>query len=151
MTSVRIIPIAQAHFDEWRVLYHGYADHYQVGLTADGIAATWGWLMDAGHPLQGFVAIDGGGGLVGLAHYRAMPSPLRGVEVGFLDDLFVAPASRGGNIGGTLLDRLNDIGKANGWPVIRWITRDNNYPARRLYDQKAVKADWNTYEMKPFD
>ncbi len=47
---------------------------------------------------------DGGGGLVGLAHYRAMPSPLRRVNVGFLDDLFVAPASRGGNIGGALLN-----------------------------------------------
>ena len=32
---------------------------------------------------------------VGLMNFREMSSPLRGKKVGFLDDLFVLPASRG--------------------------------------------------------
>ncbi|MCE2517387.1 MAG: GNAT family N-acetyltransferase [Alphaproteobacteria bacterium] len=142
-----IIPLAEEHYGDWLKLYQGYAAHYQVELTDDGVAATWRWLMDPAHPCTGVVAsVDGK--LVGLAHVRAMPSPLRGAEVGFLDDLFVDPSSRGGGVGADLLDHLNRMAEDKGWPVIRWITRDNNYRARTLYDRKAVRSDWITYEMK---
>jgi ribosomal protein S18 acetylase RimI-like enzyme len=86
-------------------------------------------------------------GLVGLAHFRAMPSPLRGAEIGFLDDLFVDPACRGGGAGDQLLRHLDNIAAARGWPVMRWITQDNNYRARGLYDQLALRTGWITYEM----
>jgi len=39
------------------------------------------------------------GNIVGFAHYRRMPSPLRGQDIGFLDDLFVDPEHRGQRIG----------------------------------------------------
>ena len=146
MDSIMIRPTRAEDYDAWLRLYHGYADHYQVSLTEAGIATTWGWLMDAAHPLTGFVA-DTGAGLVGLAHIRAMPSPLRGAEIGFLDDLFVDPTSRGQRIGAGMLEMLRDHGQQQGWPMIRWITRDNNYRARGLYDSHAAKSDWNTYEM----
>jgi len=34
-----------------------------------------------------------------------------------------------------------------GWALVRWITRDNNYRARGLYDRLALRSDWITYEM----
>ena len=37
--------------------------------------------------------------------------------------------------------------KAEGWGVMRWITRENNYRARGLYDKLAEKTDWALYEM----
>ena len=146
MSDQKIIPLHQDHYQGWLELYQGYAEHYQVSLTKEGIEATWGWLMDAQHPTTGLVAMSGDD-LLGLAHYRAMPSPLRGAEIGFLDDLFVRPNARGANIGGALLEELKVIAQQKNWPVIRWITRDNNYRARGLYDRLAVKTDWNTYEM----
>ena len=133
-------------YSEWVTLYHGYADHYQVTLTPEGITTTWNWLMDTNHPTTGLV-VEASGHLIGLAHYRAMPSPLRGMDVGFLDDLFVVQSARGAQVGSQLLNTLKDIGAKNNWPVIRWITRDNNYRARTLYDRLATKSDWNTYEM----
>jgi GNAT superfamily N-acetyltransferase len=78
-----------------------------------------------------------------------MPSPLRGREIGFLDDLFVDPSYRGGGIASALLEAVRAEAKAKDWPVIRWITRDDNYRARAVYDRHAVKTDWNTYEMMP--
>ena len=146
MSDFKIIPLHQDHYQGWLELYQGYAEHYQVSLTKEGIAVTWGWLMDAEHPTTGLVAVSGDD-LLGLAHYRAMPSPLRGAEIGFLDDLFVRPNARGSNIGDALLEELKVIAQQRNWPVIRWITRDNNYRARGLYDRLAVKTDWNTYEM----
>lgn len=148
MAIVAIKSLEQDHYDQWLSLYHGYADHYRATLTETGIKTTWGWLMDDAHPLTGLVALDGQQ-LIGLAHFRAMPSPLRGAEIGFLDDLFVDPASRGQQAGELMLMALKEIASDEGWAMVRWITRDNNYRARSLYDRHAIKTDWNTYEMLP--
>ena len=87
--------------------------------------------MNTDHPLNGIVAEDNAR-LVGLAHYRAMPSPLRGGNLGFLDDLIVAPQDRGGDAAKLLLGALKSIGKEQKWAKIRWITRDDNYRARSM-------------------
>lgn len=149
--TIKIKPLTPDDYQNWLRLYQGYAKHYKVALTNDGVAATWAWLMDETHPVTGVIAyLDDdaqGEDAVGLAHFRAMPSPLRGVEVGFLDDLFVDPNARGNKVGEVLLDHLAEVARQKSWPVVRWITRDDNYRARSLYDRKAVKSDWNTYEM----
>ena len=144
MTSIRALDASD--FDNWLDVYRFYAEHYKSDLTDDGISATWAWLMDAGHPLTGIVAEDEGQ-LIGLAHYRAMPSPLRGVNLGFLDDLVVKPQDRGSDAAKLLLGELKSIGKKAKWAKIRWITRDDNYRARALYDKVATKTNWAMYEM----
>jgi ribosomal protein S18 acetylase RimI-like enzyme len=107
----------------------------------------WNWLHDNNHELEGLVyEIDGN--VVGLAHYRRMPSPLRGQNIGFLDDLFVDPDHRGQKIGEIILKELKKISKSKGWNLIRWITRDDNVRAKSLYDRIAEKTSWNLYELK---
>ena len=86
--------------------------------------------------------------MVGLAHFREMPSPLRGTNIGFLDDLFVLPEKRGGKVVTLLIEELKKEAIEKNWGIIRWITQDNNYRARNLYDKISQKTDWNTYEMK---
>ena len=76
-----------------------------------------------------------------------MPSPLRGTNLGFLDDLVVRPQDRGSDTARLLLDALKSIGKSQKWAKIRWITRDDNYRARALYDKLATKTNWTMYEM----
>ena len=82
----------------WERLYRGYADFYRVVTSDDKLATLFGWLMDPAHPCRGLVAEEDDGTIIGLAHYRAMPSPLRGEDVGFLDDLFVDPGARGSGL-----------------------------------------------------
>jgi len=144
MTLIRALN--ELDFDDWLDVYRFYAEHYKIDLTDDGIANTWAWLMDAYHPLTGIVA-EGEDCLIGLAHYRAMPSPLRGTNLGFLDDLVVRPQDRGSDTARLLLDALKSIGKSQKWAKIRWITRDDNYRARALYDKLATKTNWTMYEM----
>ncbi|SLN39341.1 GNAT family N-acetyltransferase [Oceanibacterium hippocampi] len=130
----------------WRTLYDGYATFYKREMT-DAIAeAVWGWIHDPAHEVEGVVALRDGRP-VGLAHYRRMPSPLRGTDVGFLDDLFVTPEARGSGAADALFDHLRATAKARGWGVVRWLTADDNYRARSLYDRVAKKAIWNVYEM----
>ena len=56
-------------------------------------------------------------------------------------------SARGARVGELLIARLVEIAKERGWPKIRWITADDNYRARTLYDRIATKTAWNTYEI----
>ena len=143
---INIRAVKSEDFESWLNVYQYYADHYQIELSDKGIEATWGWLFAATHPLEGIVA-EKSSQLIGLAHYRAMPSPLRGKNIGFLDDLIVVPKSRGSDAARMLLNELRVIAEREQWAVVRWITKDDNYRARSLYDQLAQKTDWNMYEM----
>ena len=142
-----IRPIGAQDRDSWETLYRGYAEFYKVETDVEKLDSLFNWLMDPTHVCEGIVALDTQAHLIGLAHYRAMPSPLRGSEVGFLDDLFVDPSCRGGGAAEALLRHVDAIAQTKGWPVVRWITRDNNYRARGLYDRIALRSDWITYEM----
>ena len=146
MTSPYIRPLTLDDYDQWRGLFQGYADFYQASLTDDGVQATWSWLIDAEHVCTGLVA-EHQGQLVGFAHFRAMPSPLRGQVIGFLDDLFVVTDHRSGGVAAALIMGINLEAKNRDWSIVRWITRDDNYRARGLYDKLAEKTNWTLYEM----
>ena len=146
MTSPYIRPLAFDDYDQWRELYQGYADFYHVPLTKIGVQNTWSWLIDAGHVCTGLVA-EKQGQLVGFAHFRGMPSPLRGQMIGFLDDLFVTADHRSGGAATALIKAVQAEANIQGWSVVRWITRDHNYRARGLYDKLGEKTDWVLYEM----
>ena len=47
------------------------------------------------------------------------------------------------------LAHLAEVARARGWSVVRWITADDNYRARTLYDRVARKTSWNLYELTP--
>ena len=76
-----------------------------------------------------------------------MPSALRGQIIGFLDDLFAVPENRSAGVAAALIGAVQATTKAKGWGVVRWITRDNNYRGRGLYDKLVEKTDWVLYEM----
>ena len=131
---------------EWEKLYQGYADFYKVEITEKILNTVWNWLHDLEHELNGLVyEIDNH--IVAIAHYRKMPSPLRGKNIGFLDDLYVHPDYRGRKIAEDIINKLNEISKEKGWGLIRWITRNNNHSAKSLYNRIAKKSTWDVYEL----
>ena len=132
--------------EEWEELYQGYADFYKVEITEKILNTLWNWLHDSKHELNGLV-FELDKNIVALAHYRRMPSPLRGKDIGFLDDLYVHPDFRGRKIGEDIINKLNEISKERGWGLIRWITRNDNHSAKSLYDRIAKKSTWNVYEL----
>jgi len=131
----------------WERLYAGYAAFYGVEQTAEMRGVVWSWLMESTHEVNGFVAeVDGA--LVGLTHYRPFARPLAAGMGGFLDDLFVSPDARGAKAGEALIAAVQTEGRKRGWGVVRWITADDNYRARGLYDQLATRTGWVTYDLK---
>ena len=131
----------------WRRLYQGYAEFYRVPMDDEIAGRVWAWIRDPAHPVEALVARDASGVPVGLAHFRVMPRPLGGNEICFLDDLFVDPESRGGGIGEALLRAVAAEAARRGWGKVRWITAEDNAPARALYDRVAGRTAWVTYEM----
>ena len=77
--------------DRWRELYAGYAAFYRLTQTDEQAERTWAWLIGSAHELEGLVAHDAGGHVVGLAHIRASTATVGG----YLDDLYIDPAARG--------------------------------------------------------
>ena len=132
---------------EWEKLYKSYADFYKVEMNDKILQTVWKWLHDKSHEVNGLVyEVDEN--IVGLAHYRRMPSPLRGQDIGFLDDLFVDPEHRGQRIGEKLINKLKEISKSKRWNLVRWITREDNLRAKSLYNRISEKTTWDVYELK---
>ena len=132
--------------NDWTVLFQEYAIFYQVKIDDSIINTVWEWLNVPGHELQGLVG-EINNKVIAFAHYRRMPSSLRGKDIGFLDDLYVLPECRGQQIGEKLIEQLKKISIDKKWNLVRWITRDNNIRAKKVYDKVSNLTNWNMYEL----
>ncbi|WP_237214514.1 GNAT family N-acetyltransferase [Falsiroseomonas oryziterrae] len=146
--SLRILPLEARHRADWERLYAGYAAFYRVTQTPEMRARVWDWIMDPVHEVKALVAEDAAGRLLGLAHFRPFARPLSATVGGFLDDLFVDPAARGQRVADALIEAVAEEGRQRGWSVIRWITADDNYRGRGVYDRLATRTMWITYDKK---
>ena len=141
-----IRPIKIEDKKDWEKLYRGYADFYKVEMNDEILATVWKWLFDQNHEVSGLV-FEENSKVIALAHYRKMPSPLRGKYIGFLDDLFVDSKYRRNGFGEQIIKELKAISKRNNWDLVRWITRDNNTIAKSLYEKLSKKTNWEVYEL----
>ena len=145
--TVTVRAVAADDRAEWERLYQGYAAFYNVKQTDEMRSTVWGWLQDPTCEVEGLVAADDTGRLLGITHFRPFRRPLSASEGGFLDDLFVDPEARGSGVAQALIDAVAGLGRQRGWTVVRWITAADNARARAVYDRLAVATPWVTYDM----
>ena len=74
--------------ENWAKLYNSYANFYKVPMNTGVLDTLWEWIHDECHDVNG-LCFELEGKIVGIAHYRTMPRPIKGQHIGFLDDLFV--------------------------------------------------------------
>lgn len=146
--TVTVRPVEAGDHAAWQRLYAGYADFYKVVQTDAMRATVWGWIHDPACEVEGLVAVDAAGAVIGIAHFRLYRRPLSASIGGFLDDLFVDPQARGSGAAQVLIAGVKAIGRERGWSVLRWITADDNARARAVYDRLAVATRWVTYDIK---
>lgn len=145
MSDITIVTAGEGDRSAWSELHAAFAAFYGVQQTDEMRDRVWSWIRDG--QLECRLALDGAGRPIGLTHFREFVRPLFAARGGFLDDLFVAPEARGSGAALALIRAVADIGRERGWNVVRWITRDNNYRARALYDSVASRTDWITYDI----
>jgi ribosomal protein S18 acetylase RimI-like enzyme len=147
MVNYLITTDVAQHRAEWDVLYAAYAEYYKVEQTADMRDRTWGWIVEG--RITCLMALDEEGRPIGFGHIREFLRPLSATVAGYLDDLFVHPGQRGGGAVDALFEAATALGRERNWSVIRWITRDDNYRARSVYDKVATRTNWVTYDLTP--
>jgi GNAT superfamily N-acetyltransferase len=134
-------------FDMWSNLYKSYAEFYKVPMNKKILNKLWSWIHDENHIVKG-ICFELESKIVGIAHYRTMPRPIKGQYVGFLDDLFVEPDFRRKKIAKKLIAHLKSLTKTNNWSGIRWIIHSSNENAKKLYDKIANNTGFELYELK---
>jgi len=139
--------LVQKDKDNWAKLYNGYANFYKVPMNKGILDTLWGWIHDENHIVEA-ICFELEGKIVGIAHYRTMPRPIKGQYIGFLDDLFVEPEFRGQKIAQKIISHLKSLSKANNRDGIRWATHSSNKTAKNLYDKIANNTGFQLYELK---
>lgn len=145
MSEIRIVKEVAPYRDDWDRLYAGYAAFYKIDQTQEMRDRVWNWISEG--RIICLMALDASGRPVGIAHVREFVRPLMSTLGGYLDDLFVDPAARGTGVVDDLFEAMKGLGRQRGWSVIRWITREDNYRARAVYDRIATKTNWTTYDL----
>ena len=139
--------LRQTDFEVWSNLYIDYAKFYKVPMNKEILNELWSWIQDKDHVVNG-ICFELEEKIVGIAHFRTMPRPIKGQYIGFLDDLFVDSGFRGLKIAQKLISHLKSISKANNWDGIRWITHSSNGNAKKLYDKIGNNTGFELYELK---
>ena len=128
----------------WEPLWKGYQTFYQVTLSADTTDVTWKRLHDPAEPMFVLGAYVNET-LVGIAHYIFHRSCWTIGDYCYLQDLFVAPETRGQGLGRALIEAVYCAAIAAGASRVHWLTQESNHGARALYDQMAERPGFIQY------
>ncbi|NIB41662.1 GNAT family N-acetyltransferase [Pseudomaricurvus alkylphenolicus] len=143
--TIAIRSLTANDYAQWAPLFEGYCAFYEQDCDTQKKETMWGWLQDPEHMLEGVVAEDENGNLLGLAHFHEWPISIYGCNSCYLSDLFVSPAARGKSVGETLYRWLMGESAERGWPVLTLLTQDGNRVARGLYDKYGEKSEFGFY------
>jgi GNAT superfamily N-acetyltransferase len=129
-----IAPLAPADRAEWEALARGYKAFYGDEIPDARYEATWATLIE-GERIHGLAArIDGR--IAGIAHYL-FHAQTWGPDCCYLQDLFTAENARGKGVATALIDAIAEQARTRGAVKYYWLTKQDNAPARALYDRIA--------------
>jgi GNAT superfamily N-acetyltransferase len=146
---VDIRPAATDEIEELLPLMRGYCDFYESSPPDEGLRTMAEALIT--DPEQGalFIARAEGGEAIGFAAMDWKWSSLRGARIGYLEDLFVDPAHRGGGWAEALIEACAEHCRQRGAPVLEWMTAPDNRRARAVYERVGAEgSDWVEYELE---
>jgi GNAT superfamily N-acetyltransferase len=145
MDNIRALHTAD--WDEWLALWNGYLDFYRAELGPETTEATFARLCNEEAGMFGLLSVDGAGHGSGLAHCVIHSSTWSRRPSCYLEDLFVAPDTRGSGLGRALLEEVKRQSEARGARHLYWHTQAYNGRARSLYDQVGRPTSFIVYEM----
>lgn len=132
--------------DGWQPLWDQYLSFYRADLAPGTSDRTFARLCAPDGDLLGLLAVDPGGTPVGLAHLIFHPSTWADGSYCYLEDLFVAPGSRGSGVGKVLIEAVYESARQRGAVRVYWLTQQFNGPARSLYDTVGQLTSFVVYE-----
>jgi GNAT superfamily N-acetyltransferase len=129
-------------------LMRAYAEFYEVvpdDTRLEGIARM---LIAEPHEGVQFIARGDDGEALGFATVYLTWETLDAGRLAVMNDLFVAPAARGGGIGAALIEECRRFAHERGAGKLAWQTAPDNLTARRLYERVgAEREEWVDYKL----
>jgi GNAT superfamily N-acetyltransferase len=144
MASRAIRMFSASDFETWYPLWRGYQAFYEVDLPLETSRVTWQRLLDPAEPMHGAFALAAGRS-VGFVHYIEHRSCWTAGDYCYLQDLFVAPDTRGGGHGRALIEHVYAEAERRGCSRVWWLTQESNATARLLYDRIADRSGFIQY------
>jgi GNAT superfamily N-acetyltransferase len=129
----------------WRELFDGYTRFYEREPAEALKRHVWARLHDPASAVRAIVAEDASGSVIGFANYVLHESTGATQPVCYLQDLFVDPQQRGAGAGRAMIDWLVEEMQRQGWARLYWNTKEDNHPARALYDTYTPHSGFVRY------
>ena len=140
---IAIAPLAPADRAEWEALARGYKAFYGTDTPAARYEATWRLLIEDRHVHGLGARLDGR--IVGIAHFL-FHAQTWSEDACYLQDLFTAEGARGRGVATALVDAVAEAARARGAVKYYWLTKEDNLPARALYDRIAAFKGFLRYD-----
>ena len=149
MTAPWIVrPARGDDFSRWLVLWRTYCADLDHSASDEISKGVWSRIVTPSEPIWCLFVSAAGDEPQGFANYVLHPHTWSLRTVCYLEDIFVAPETRGKGAGRALIEKLVALGRERGWRRIYWHTHEDNTRARRLYDQIVERTDYIRYDIE---
>ena len=139
--KVNIRPACTSDCDAWTQLWQEYLTVHKQSVPDTVTALTWRRILDDNSTLFCLIAAGEGDEPVGFANCVVHPSTWTQARWCYLEDLYVDAGLRGKGIARKLIETIYSRADAEDWGGVYWVTDEDNYAARILYDKLAKKSE----------
>jgi GNAT superfamily N-acetyltransferase len=146
---MEIRPAVEGDIPALMPLMRGYCDFYAANPPDAGLDEMARALIASTDDLGMLLVADEDGEAIGFAAVGWKWSSLRGARIAVLEDLFVAPEARGRGAADALIQGVAERARANGAPVVTWLTAPDNHRAQGVYNRVGGTAEtFLEYELE---
>lgn len=147
MAAVTIREPVAADRDVWAGLWSDYLAFYKSQRSVDVYDWTWDRIMSGDSDMFARLAIADERP-VGLAHFLYHRSFWEPEPRCYLNDLYTAPEARGSGAGRALIASVEAHAGQRGAAGVYWLTAEDNYQARMLYDKVGERTTFIKYRSR---
>jgi GNAT superfamily N-acetyltransferase len=146
---MEVRPAVESDVPALKPLMRGYCEFYEADPPDAGLDDMARALIATTDDQGMLLVADDGGEAIGFAAVGWKWSSLRGARIAVLEDLFVAPEARGRGAAGALIEDCARRARANGAPVMTWLTAPDNHRAQAVYNKVGgTSAAFLEYELE---
>lgn len=148
--TVAVRELRAADRPAWEALWEGYLAFYRQPLPAEVTEETFRRLLAREQGMFALVAADATDQPIGFSHAVVHATTWSVDTSCYLEDLYVSPDARGGDLGRRLIEETGAAGRERGAGLLYWRTQQFNGRARSLYDRVGQLTSSVLYE-KPLN
>jgi len=150
MSVIGVAPVEDADKADWIRLWRFWQRHMSGAVPEEVTERTWQIARRANSNLLILLARAASGEALGFAVVSFAPFAWTGVDVAFLQDLFVGEEERGGGAGEALLKAVYAEADRRGAAQVYWMVDEKDERLQRFYQRHAIRTPYVRYMRTPW-